>query len=418
MILPVLDFVSYAKISPILRTVMRFIKTVCLLLMFLFCAPAMLFALEGSSLQSLTSVSSTPTSVSLQRNSVTMQPTYSEGLVDSTYKLGPGDYLDIVLENTYLSAKVYPDGTIVIEECGTLNVAGMTIAEAREAIMKLVAKRYDPKYCFVQLAQLKKIIVNVMGAVPQVGQVLVEPQTRLSRLLKMVGNILPAGNGEDVQIVRAKDTLHINWEKVNNEGDFANDVMIEQGDQIFIPFADMTNSVTLILPNYRTAVPFTENRTIRDYFRIAGGDRLPNAGYQSVTIRNKDNTSKSIPIRDIGKTVVEPGTEIEFTVKPLLVYVGGAVAGVGRQAYDPSWHALDYISAAGVTTISGSFDQVKVIRGDRETIYVNATADPILPGDYIEIPKSNYERFKDFTLFVASLLTVVSSAFIIYVNYK
>ena len=66
----------------------------------------------------------------------------------------------------------------------------------------------------------------------------------------------------------------------------------------------------------------------------------------------------------------------------------------------------------------GISDQVKVIRGDRETMYVNATRDPILPGDYIEIPKSTYERFKDFTLFVASLLTVVSSAFIIYVNYK
>lgn len=396
---------------------MRLIKTFCFLLI-LFCAPGALLAQETSQLQSLMTTSGTTASVSLQRNSVTMQPTYSEGLVDSTYKLGPGDYLDIMLENTYLSAKVYPDGTIVIEECGTLNVAGMTMAEAREAILKLVAKRYDPKYCFVQLSQLKKIIVNVMGAVPVVGQVLVEPQTRLSRLLKMVGNILPTGKDEDVQIIRGKDTLHINWDKVNNEGDFANDVMIEQGDQIFIPFADMTSAVTLILPNYRSAVPYDENRTIRDYFRIAGGERLPNVGYQSVTIRKKDNSSKSIPVRDIGKTTAEPGDEIEFTVKPLLVYVGGAVAGVGRQQYDPSWHALDYISAAGVTTISGSFDQVKVIRGDRETIYVNATADPILPGDYIEIPKSNYERFKDFTLFIASLLTVVSSAFIIYVNYK
>lgn len=373
-----------------------------------------LFSADISAFSSVTTNSPS----SFQRSSVTMQPTYSEGLVDSTYKLGPGDYLDIMLESNYLSAKVYPDGNIVIEECGSVNVAGKTIAEAREEILKLVSTRYNPKYCFVQLAQLKKIIVNVMGAVPQVGQVLVEPQTRLSRLLKMVGNILPSGRDDDVQIIRGRDTLHIDWNKVNNEGDFANDVMIEQGDQVFIPFADMKNSVTLILPNYRSAVPYVEGRTVQDYFQIAGGDRLPNMGYQSVVIREKDNTSRSIPVKDIDKTVVPAGVEIEFTVKPLLVYVGGAVGGVGRQTYDPSWHALDYISAAGVLTTSGSFDQVKVIRGDRETIYVNATRDPILPGDYIELPKSTYERFKDFTLFVASLLTVVSSAFIIYVNYK
>ena len=121
---------------------------------------------------------------------------------------------------------------------------------------------------------------------------------------------------------------------------------------------------------------------------------------------------------DAEKTVVPAGAEIEYTMKSLIVYVGGAVAGVGRQQYNPAWHALDYIAAAGVTTISGSFDQVKVIRGDRETIYVNATGDPILPGDYIEIPKSNYERFKDFTLFMSSLLTVLASALTIYVYYN
>jgi hypothetical protein len=98
--------------------------------------------------------------------------------------------------------------------------------------------------------------------------------------------------------------------------------------------------------------------------------------------------------------------------------VGGSVAGVGRVNYEPSWRALDYIAAAGVTPVTGSWSQVRVIRGNRETLTVNVTEDVILPGDFIEIPKSHYESFKDFTLFVASLLTVLSSAFIIYVNYK
>ena len=46
------------------------------------------------------------------------------------------------------------------------------------------------------------------------------------------------------------------------------------------------------------------------------------------------------------------------------------------------------------------------------------TEDQIIPGDYIEIPKSRYEAFKDFTLFLVSLLTVVSSAFLIYATYN
>lgn len=354
----------------------------------------------------------------LQRNTETMQPSYSEGTVDSSYKLGPGDFLDIMLEDKYLAVQVYPDGNITIEECGSVYVAGKTLSEAREEILKVVSKRYNPQYCFVQLAQLKRFIVSVMGAVPTVGQIHVDPQTRLSLLLRNVGNILASGNKNDVLLIRKGDTLHIDCSKIFDKGDFKNDVLLEQGDQIYVPFADMTQSVSVLLPGFRVAVPYKKDRTIQEYFKMAGGDRYPNLGYQSVSIRGKDKASRSIPISDASKETVAAGDEIEYAVKPLLVYVGGAVAGVGRVAYDPSWHALDYIAAAGVTTITGSFDQVEVVRGDRKTITVNVTGDPIYPGDYIEIPKSGYERFKDFTLFIASLLTVVSSAFIIYVNYK
>ncbi|MBP5246684.1 MAG: polysaccharide biosynthesis/export family protein [Fibrobacter sp.] len=393
---------------------MRFFKIFTFWLVTLY-GFAAVFAAETSSLQALSASNAT---ASVTRNTITMQPSYSEGVIDSSYKLGPGDYLDITLENTYLSVKVYPDGNIIIEECGAVNVAGKTLAEARKEILELVSKRYNPEYCFVQLAQLKKIIVNVMGAVAQVGQVLVEPQTRLSRLLKMVGGILHTGRDEDILVIRGQDTLHINYTKVINEGDFANDVMMEQGDLVYVPFVSLKDAVTIILSNYRSAMAYEEGKTVADYFERAGGNRIPNIGYQSVTIREKDGKSVSLPLQEAEKQVVPPGAEIEYSMKSLFVYVGGAVAGVGRQQYNPVWNALDYIAAAGVTTISGSFDQVKVIRGDRETIYVNATGDQILPGDYIEIPKSNYERFKDFTLFMSSLLTVLASALTIYVYYN
>ena len=118
-------------------------------------------------------------------------------------------------------------------------------------------------------------------------------------------------------------------------------------------------------------------------------------------------------------TTVEPNTEVEFFIKELFVYLGGAVNYIGRYPYNPTWHAIDYISSGGVNTITGSWTQAKVWRGAKpEAISINVATDPILPGDVIEIPKNHYESFKDFTLFMASLLSVISSAFIIYVNYK
>ena len=353
------------------------------------------------------------------RSSVTLSPSYSEVAVDSTYKIGPGDFLDIGLESNYLTVQVYPDGFVAIEECGSVNVAGKTLSEARELILDLVSKRYKREYCYVQLSALKHFRVNVMGAVASVGQHPVDPQTRLSLFIRQVGGTVSAANLEDVLLIRNGDTLHINFNAISTKGDFESDPMLEQGDHIYVPFQDVGGSVALIFPGYRMSAAYKEGRTIQEYYEISGAGRLHNYGYSAVCVREPGESPRWIPMTEIGKVTVKPNTELEFTVKAMLVYIGGALARIGQMDYNPSWHAIDYIAAAGINTISGSWGQVKVWRGNKpDALSVNVTEDQIMPGDYIEVPKGHYESFKDFTLFLASLLTVVSSAFIIYASYS
>lgn len=353
------------------------------------------------------------------RSSVAMQPSFAESPVDSNYVLGPGDFLDLMLEENYLSVQVYPDGSVAIEECGGVVVGGKTLAEARELILDLVAKRYKRDQCFVQLAALKKFKVNAMGAIVQVGQQLVEPQTRLSMFLRQVGGTLLSADIEDVQVIRGSDTIHVDYSAMSTKGEFANDIMLEQGDKVYVPFVKMGQNVTLIFPGYRTSAAYQEGRTLQEYFDLVGGFRLHNYGYKALCVREPGAAPRWLDISEMSKTTVAPNTEVEFSVQEMLVYVGGSVSYIGRLPYNPSWHALDYVAASGINTITGTWNQIKVWRGKKpEPLYLSVTEDQILPGDYIEIPKSRYESFKDFTLFLASLLTVISSAFIIYVNYK
>ena len=190
-------------------------------------------------------------------------------------------------------------------------------------------------------------------------------------------------------------------------------------EKIYVPFVPMGDNVSLVFPGYRTTVAYRSDRTLQDYFELAGADRMHNQGYKSVCIREPDKEPRWISLGEMKTTTVEPNTEVEFFIKELFVYLGGAVNYIGRYTYNPTWHAIDYISSGGVNTITGSWTQAKVWRGAKpEAISINVATDPILPGDVIEIPKNHYESFKDFTLFMASLLSVISSAFIIYVNYK
>lgn len=367
----------------------------------------------------LSSSLSTSSKGAPSRSTVSLQPAFAEVQVDSAYVLGPGDFLDLMLEDKYLTVQIYPDGSVAIEECGSVNIGGKTLSEAQTLILDLVAKRYNREYCFVQLSALKKFRVNVMGAVTTIGQQVVEPQTRLSFFIRQVGGVLPNANKEDIWVLRGNDTLHVNYNAMSSSGDFEQDVMLEQGDKIYVPFVAMGDNIALISPGYRTSVAFQEGRTLQDYFELAGGTRMHNLGYKAVCVREPGKAPRWITLSEMKLTQIAPNTEVEFSVQEMLVYVGGAVNAIGRYPYNPSWHALDYAAAAGINTIAGSWNQIRVWRGNKPTaLTLSVTEDQILPGDYIEIPKSHYESFKDFTLFLASLLSVVSSTFIIYMSYK
>lgn len=354
------------------------------------------------------------------RSAVAMSPTYAEEAVDSSYVLGPGDFLDIMLETSLLTVQIYPDGSVAIEECGMVNVAGKTLSEARELILDLAAKRYKREMCFVQLAALKRFRINAMGAVAQVGQHLVEPQTRLSFFMRQVGGTVARANTEDVQVIRGKDTIHVNYSDMSSQGNFDGDIMLKQGDKVFVPYVAEVDNVTLIFPDARTSVAYKEGRTLQEYFDLAGGSRRPaNNAYKAACVREPGKDFRWVTLNEMKQIVVSPNTEVEFSTQEMFVYVSGAVNMVGRYPHDAEWHAIDYIAAAGVNPITGSWSQIRVWRGAKpDALDLDVTKDAILPGDIIEIPKSRYESFKDFTLFMASLLSIISSALVVYINFK
>lgn len=384
------------------------------LVVFFFCVAAVAFA---ASMNGGIELTSSPTLTT--RSNVALNPTYADQPIDSTYKLGPGDYLDLVLENNYLSVQIYPDGSVTIEECGSVNVNGKTISEARELILDLAAKRYKKELCFVQLSVLKKFRINIMGAVSQVGQHTVEPQTRLSYFIRQVGGILPNANTEDIWLMRDGDTLHIDYNSMSSKGDFETDVVLRQGDKIYVPFVEVKDNVVMIFPDSRANVTYKEGKTLQEYYDLAGGNRMSAASFKSICVREPGKTPRWVTMTEMKEVKVAANTEVEFLVQEQKVYVGGAVAAIGTFPYNPSWHAIDYIGAAGINIITGSWDQVKVWRGSEpKAVSVKVAEDEILPGDLIEIPRSRYESVKDFTLFLASLLTVISSALILYMTIK
>ena len=72
------------------------------------------------------------------RGNVSLQPNIAESAIDSLYELGPGDFLDIFLENAYFSVQVNPDQTIIIDEVGAIEVGGKPFFEAKKIILEKI----------------------------------------------------------------------------------------------------------------------------------------------------------------------------------------------------------------------------------------------------------------------------------------
>ena len=345
-----------------------------------------------------------------QRNTIATEPLKLETTVDSTYTVGLGDYFEILTPKGFDVVQVSPEGNISVPSCGMVMVDKMKLSEAKDAIKKLLSSKFDERYIQVQLVRPKKMTVSVLGAVQAPGRATVEQQTRLSGVITLGGGFVGMADKKNIKVIRGNDTLTVNYNEYESEGKGEVNLMLEGGDVIFVPYikSEATISVETVAAN--VTVPYVEGRTLGEYL-----DKTPGAmdlKAKWVKIKKPSGTVDVYELTKARDLRLEPQSHIELWNKDPYIYVGGAVAAVGKALYTPGLHAIDYIGASGVTIITGSFRRVSRIRnGKCESI------DPyngeIQPGDYIEIPRSIYESVKDVTLFLASLLSVVATAIII-----
>jgi len=332
------------------------------------------------------------------RDGAVQTPVNLEGPIDSTYIVGPGDFFEIILPNQQEGLQVSPEGTVAIQGHGLVEINGLPLYEAKRKILDKLKNRYDQRFIGVHLVQLRRFIVNVQGAVWGPGQVTVSGQTRVKGAVYAAGNFKPWANKDSVYIYRMGDTI------ASTEN-----MLLKAGDIVIIPGKDWHQTIEITNSGKTLTVPYVPGRTLKEYVKGAG----INTDGNEISVKNPvDGYTRWINISQMSTFVPEPLAEIEFHMQAPFVYVGGAVTAVGKVPYNSSMHAVDYVAASGVTIITGDFSRVSVLRNGKY-VSVNWATGEILPGDFIEIPRTVYEQTKDITIFVTSLLSIMATVIII-----
>lgn len=162
-----------------------------------------------------------------------------------TYPLGPGDQLTVeVVGQPDMSGelRVATDGTLTIPLARAVKVAGLTLDQARDAIIADLSQGYlrNPQV-ILDISTFASRQVAVSGGVQKPSSYpLVAGQTTVSRVLLDAGGLVDP-NAPEAQIWRdeggARQVIRVDLERLRR-GDPAADVPLVPGDQVYVPLAD------------------------------------------------------------------------------------------------------------------------------------------------------------------------------------
>ena len=197
----------------------------------------------------------------------------------SDYVLGPGDklFIDIYGQSeNYYQAEVSPDGDLILENFGPINVSGMTVEKANIRLVNKLKKVYtglSSKKTFVNISVgiPRAVRVNIVGEVNLPGTYNFSAFNTVYNAIYVAGGITENATLRNVKLFRNNKLVNtIDIYSFLNKGDQSSNVRLENNDLIVV--GPYTNRVS-IFGGVKTPGKFEikNGETVADLINYAGG---------------------------------------------------------------------------------------------------------------------------------------------------
>ena len=164
------------------------------------------------------------------------------------YRLGPGDavYVDIYgASQKTIESTITPDGTIVIEGYGPIELSGLTVNQANSKLKATLGARYKSSKVKLTVGQTKTISVNVMGEVMTPGTYTLSAFATVFHALYMAGGTNSIGTLRNIKVFRNNrqvTTVDI-YDYILN-GKMTGNIRLAEGDVIVVGPYDCLVSIS------------------------------------------------------------------------------------------------------------------------------------------------------------------------------
>jgi polysaccharide export outer membrane protein len=164
-------------------------------------------------------------------------------VTEERYRLQPGDVLEVQFRYSpefNQTVSVQPDGYISLEIGGDLKVAGLTVEQTREAILKRASARLQDPVATIVLKEFQKPYFVVSGEVNTPGKIEMRERVTALQAIMLAGGMKEAANSGQVVVFHNinSDTAEVkllNLKSIRRTADLENDLTLQPGDMVFVP---------------------------------------------------------------------------------------------------------------------------------------------------------------------------------------
>lgn len=164
-------------------------------------------------------------------------------VTEERYRLQPGDVLEVQYRYSpeyNQTVTVQPDGYVSLEIGGDLKVAGLTIEQTRQAILRRASARLREPVATIVLKEFQRPYFVVAGEVAQPGKIEMRERVTAIQAIMLAGGMKETARSSQVVVFRKinsdmAEVKLLNLKSIRRTSDLENDLTLQPGDMVYVP---------------------------------------------------------------------------------------------------------------------------------------------------------------------------------------
>jgi polysaccharide export outer membrane protein len=164
-------------------------------------------------------------------------------VTEERYRLTPGDVREVQFRYSpefNQTVTVQPDGYISLEIGGDLKVAGLTVEQTREAILRKASTRLQDPVATIVLKEFQKPYFVIAGEVALPGKIEMRERVTALQAIMLAGGMKEGARSSQVVVFRRinSDMAQVkllNLKDIRRTADLENDLTLQPGDMVYVP---------------------------------------------------------------------------------------------------------------------------------------------------------------------------------------